>query len=238
MEKCRIPNPLEGVWLMRPQVSRPVRYAVLTLVVALGAGLLWLGVVRLQAEKRAAAAADLGHAAAAPAPASASASPSALPTVEKPGAEVLVHVAGAVTSAGVFTLEAGARVADAVAAAGGALPGAMPDALNLAARVNDGDKIYVPTVQEAKEAQAQAAVPTAKAPAKAPATATASVRPVNINTASVADLDRVTYITPTLAKAIVAYRVQKGPFRQLDELTAVKGVDRALLEKLKPRLTF
>jgi competence protein ComEA len=225
---------------MRPQVSRPVRYAVLTLVVALGAGLLWLGVVRLQAEKRAAAAADEGHAT--PASAAAPASATALPTIEKPRAEVLVHVAGAVQSAGVFTLEAGARVADAVAAAGGALPGAMPDALNLAARVNDGDRIYVPTVQEAKEVQAQAAAAPAKAPAKAPATASgsaaATARPVNINTASVADLDRVTYITPTLAKAIVAYRVQKGPFRQLDELTAVKGVDRALLEKLKPRLTF
>jgi competence protein ComEA len=200
--------------------------------------LLWLGVVRLQAEKRAAAAAERGHGAAAPASGSGSAAASAVPTVEKPRAEVLVHVAGAVTNAGVFTLAAGARVADAVAAAGGALPGAMPDALNLAARVNDGDKIYVPTVQEAKEAQAQAALPPAKAPATASGSAAATARPVNINTASVADLDRVTYITPTLAKAIVAYRVQKGPFRQLDELTAVKGVDQALLEKLKPRLTF
>jgi competence protein ComEA len=221
---------------MRPQVSRPVRFAVLALVGALGVGLLWLGANRLQAERRAAAAAARPGTAvsleAVPTPASVPAPAAA----DKPKSEVVVHVAGAVVSPGLFRLEAGARVADAITAAGGAATGAMIDALNLAARLNDGDKIYVQTVQEAKEAQAQAVAP-AKTLAKAPAAGSAP-RPVSINSASVADLDKVTGITPTVAKAIVAYRVQKGPFRQLDELTSVKGVDRALLERLKPRLTL
>jgi competence protein ComEA len=232
---------------MQPQVSRPVRYSLLSVVAVLAASLLWLGFVRWQAERRATSlaipaaqveAAPLQHAAEAP-PAAAGANRTGKEPValEQPAKELLVHVAGAVAQPGVYKLQPGMRVSDALAAAGGVTSGAMPDALNLAARVNDGEKIYVPTAEEAKAAAA--AVPASRGGTQRPTASSPPppAGPVNVNTAGVTELDRVSGIGPVMAQAIVEYRKQHGPFRRLEDLTAVRGIGPATLERLRKYLT-
>ena len=113
---------------------------------------------------------------------------------------VVVHVAGAVVAPGVYELGAGARAADAVTVAGGASPEADVDALNLAAPLQDGERVYVPVVGEA--------VP----PPVAAPTSSAAVGPVDLNRATVDELDGLPGIGPATAQAIVAHREANGPF--------------------------
>lgn len=127
----------------------------------------------------------------------------------------VVAVTGAVQHPGVYTLEPGARVADALAAAGGAAPGADLEALDLALPLGDGETLRVPARGEA----------TLEAP-DAP-------RPrVSVNRARAEELEAVPGIGPALARRIVAYR----PFRTLDELVRVPGIGARTLERLRPYL--
>jgi competence protein ComEA len=227
--------------------NKPVRFAVLAVVAAMAAGLLWLGVVRYQAEQRTAALAALEAqpAASAPAPAQEPApAPAAVaPPVEEPppAPHVVVHVAGAVAKPGVYKLDEGARVADALLAAGGPLPEAMPDALNLADRLADGQKVYVMTKQELlSPTPPPAAAGAAAGPAPASGS-TAAAKPagkVSINTSSAAQLDQLPSVSPTVAQAIVDYRKQNGPFKSIDELDNVKGIGPATIEKIRPNVTL
>lgn len=232
------------------EASKPVRYAVL-LVVALGAlGMFWFGMERYWAEREAAAytgSPELVIAAPGPAVTAPAETPKAQP-VEQPKPQLVVHVTGAVVKPGVYRFDQGARIADAIEAAGGALPEGMADALNLAAHLADGDKLYVPTVQEAK-AQAPAS-PAAAGATQVPVTSlsgastgaaskgTAKGGKVNVNTAGLAELQSVTGIGPATAKAIVEHRTKFGPFKSLENLTDVKGIGPATLEKLRPYLTL
>lgn len=231
------------------QVSSPVRYGILSLVAVLAAGLVWLGLVRYQAEQRALmfaepeVNADLGLGKT-DTPHSPSTAPAPTPPApEPPKPKLIVHVTGAVVKPGVYTLEQGARIADAVAAAGGALPDGAPDALNLAAPVSDGDKIYVSSRKEleGKEAPSVAAQGATRLPVASESGATTASttagRKVNINTATAKELEKVPGIGPATAKAIVDYRSSKGPFKRVDDLDAVKGIGPATLAKLRDHLT-
>jgi competence protein ComEA len=160
---------------------------------------------------------------------------SAVPTASIPSGttttttgSVLVHVAGAVAYPGVHELVAGARVVDAMVAAGGALPGADPDALNLAAVVTDGARVYVPRVGEA--------VP-ATAPAAPNAGTAAPAGPVDLNRAGVGELDALPGIGPTTAAAIVAHRDRSGPFGSIDDLLDVRGIGPAKLDAIRALVT-
>ena len=124
------------------------------------------------------------------------------------GGEVVVHVAGAVAEPGVVRLTSGARVEDAIDAAGGTLPESATNAINLARVVQDGEQIYVPVVGEESTAG------------------------VNINRSSASELERLPGIGPALAKRIVGYREAHGPFASLAELAAVSGIGQALVEGL------
>lgn len=138
---------------------------------------------------------------------------------------VTVHAAGAVRSPGVYELEAGARVADLLELAGGALPEADLDLLNLAEPLADGTQVLVLRRGEAVPAQAAAAGadrPAAK---------------VNLNTASAADLDALPGIGPATAEAIIRHREEKGRFRSVSELLDVRGIGEAKLSKLRPLVT-
>jgi competence protein ComEA len=142
-----------------------------------------------------------------------------------PAGHVVVHVAGAVSAPGLYTLDGGARVADAVAAAGGAAAGADLDALNLARVVVDGEQVRVPLLGE-------------------PAVGLGSVGgaastdgKVNINIADVAELDRLPGVGPVLAARIAEYRAAHGPFVSVDALDDVSGVGPALLEKVRAAAT-
>ncbi|HEY3363700.1 MAG TPA: helix-hairpin-helix domain-containing protein [Symbiobacteriaceae bacterium] len=226
------------------QISQPVRYGVLSLVGVLVAGLVWLGVGRYQAEGSA-----LAFAAQSGAQPVAEAAPKPEPAVPaqespapKPKALVVVHVTGAVVAPGVYRLETGARVDDAILAAGGALPGGAADALNRARPVADGDKIYVPPAQELNTptpvAQAATVLPVvAESRGTTPAAGAANAK-VSINTAGVAELAAVSGVGPAMAKAIVEYRTKHGPFKKLEDLAGVSGIGPKTVDKLRPLLSL
>ncbi len=139
---------------------------------------------------------------------------------------LVVHVAGAVVAPGVYTLAAGSRAADAVAVAGGAVPEADVDALNLAAPVSDGERIYVPVVGEA--------VPL---PAASPGGSVAPAGPIDLNRATAGQLDELPGIGPATAQAIVTHRDTNGPFASVDDLEQVRGIGPAKLAAIRPLVT-
>jgi competence protein ComEA len=141
-------------------------------------------------------------------------------------AAVFVHVAGAVVEPGVYQLEVGARVRDAVVAAGGPTDAADWNALNLAAPAVDGTRVYVPTVGE--EVPAALAVP--------PAAGTGSTM-VDVNAATADQLDELPGIGPATAAAIVTERERNGPFLDVDDLDRVPGIGPAKLESLRDLVT-
>ena len=163
------------------------------------------------------------------------------PTGSVPGATVLpveattsvptqlvVHVAGAVIAPGVHLLPAGARTIDAVTAAGGLTADANPDAVNLAAPVVDGQRVYVPRIGEV--------APVVVDPGASPVSTTPS-GPVNLNTATADDLDSLPGVGPSTAAAILAHREQHGPFATVDDLAEVRGIGPAKLEALRGLVT-
>lgn len=145
------------------------------------------------------------------------------PPSGRAGRAIAVHVGGAVREPGVYRLAEGDRVERAVAAAGGAREDADLDALNLAARVRDGDKILVPS-RASRAADGE------------PAAGDAPSR-VNLNTASAAELDALPGIGPALAERILAYRKSRGGFRSVQELAKVPGIGPRKLEQLAELVT-
>ncbi len=147
-------------------------------------------------------------------------------------APLVVDVVGAVRHPGVYTLPRGSRVRDAVAAAGGFLPAAVPEAVNLAAMLQDGVRIFVPA--------AHTPTPVVQVPTVVPLTTAGpedAVSRININTATAEELEALPRIGPTLAQRIIAYREAHGPFRKVDDLLNVKGIGPTLLETLRPHVT-
>jgi competence protein ComEA len=141
----------------------------------------------------------------------------------------IVHAAGAVVHPGVYPLPAGARVSDLLAAAGGPTPDADLDAINLAAKVSDGDRVYVPRRGEVPAAAAAGSGGVAGSGSAAGAV-------VNLNTASLEQLDSLPGVGPATAQAILDYRRQHGRFRSVDELLEVRGIGDAKLRQIRPRV--
>ncbi|QGP92463.1 Helix-hairpin-helix motif protein [Neomoorella glycerini] len=144
-------------------------------------------------------------------------------------ATIQVHVAGAVQRPGVYELPAGARINEAVSLAG-LLPEANPNALNLAAPLNDGQQLIVPR-------QGEEAAPGKGGNPPGSATAGGGARKININTATLAELDTLPGIGPTLAQRILDYRTQKGPFRTIEDLQNVGGIGPKKFADLKDLIT-
>ncbi|GAA1443942.1 hypothetical protein GCM10009617_19550 [Leifsonia poae] len=144
------------------------------------------------------------------------------------GAELLVHVLGAVKKPGLVSLAAGSRVVDAVAAAGGLSADADVSGINLARPVSDGEQLAVPRAGE---------VPAA-APTTAPGgSVAASGALVNINTASEAELATLPRIGPALAQRITDWRSANGRFTAPGDLVKVTGIGEKLFDGLKDRIT-
>jgi len=137
-----------------------------------------------------------------------------------------IHVAGAVLRPGLYKLDEGTRVADALQRAGGAAPDALLDDLNLASRLTDGQKVLVP--------RAVAAAPAAGAPAAA----AAGSGLINLNTASVEQIDSLPGVGPALAGRIVDYRKKNGPFSSVDDLDNIEGIGPKKLENFKDLVTI
>ncbi|MEY3680845.1 MAG: hypothetical protein RL547_1458 [Actinomycetota bacterium] len=153
-----------------------------------------------------------------------------VPTTLAPDAPIIVHVAGSVKAPGVYRLRLGDRVVDAVTAAGGALPRAATDAVNLAAPVTDGERVYVPAIGEVVTATAVATSGSVVA-----GTTTAVV---DVNTATADQLDALPGIGPSTAAAIVARRDEIGRFVGYDDLLSVPGIGPAKVDALRGLISF
>jgi competence protein ComEA len=142
---------------------------------------------------------------------------------ERP-AQLVVHVVGAVRSPGLYRLDEGSRVADAVALAGGTTPKANLTAVNLAATLVDGTQVVVPKAGD---------------PAAAPAspggagTAGAPRGPIRLSTATAEELQTIPGVGPVTAERIIQYREQNGPFRSVEDLDAVPGIGPTRLAQLR-----
>jgi len=150
-----------------------------------------------------------------------------------PVAEVVVHVVGAVTSPGVYSLPSGSRVSDAVAAAGGATGNAAEEGLNLARVVADGEQIRVLTKAELEAGIQGGDTPAAVAGAGG---ATASGK-VNLNRATAAELDSLPGVGPSTAQKIIADREANGPFKKIEDLMRVSGIGEKKFDSLKDLVT-
>ena len=145
-------------------------------------------------------------------------------------AEVYVDVDGAVASPGVYRLKEGARVSQAIDAAGGLTAEADVTGLNRASKVADGQKIYVPKVGEH---QAVTAGGGADGGAVVTSGANDAAGLVNINTASSAELQTLSGIGPSVAQSIIDERTKNGPFASVDDLMRVSGIGEKKLAKIK-----
>lgn len=139
------------------------------------------------------------------------------------GGDVVVDVTGAVARPGVYRLPAGARVTNAVERAGGANSGALLEAINLAARLADGQQVVVPK----------------RGPAGAPLATAAGAGeegPISLGTATVEQLDTIDGIGPVTAQDIVEFRDEHGGLSSVDQLDQVSGIGPATMESLRARL--
>jgi competence protein ComEA len=170
-----------------------------------------------------------------------STSPTAGSAAPEPGGPVVVSVVGLVHRPGLVTLESGARIADALTAAGGALDGADLIGLNMARRVSDGEQIVVGvTSPPAAPSSMGSSITPPPGQSAAPAPGgdagpapPGPVGPVNLNTATPEDLDALPGIGPVMASAILAWRDANGPFASVDQLGEVDGIGPARLDKLR-----
>lgn len=161
---------------------------------------------------------------------SSSAMGDAVTTTLTPDSPIIVHVAGSVQAPGVYRLRLGDRVVDAVTAAGGALARAATDAVNLAAPVTDGERVYVPAIGEVI-----AASPVATSGSSVAGISTAVV---DINAATADQLDALPGIGPSTAAAIVARRDEIGRFVGFDDLLSVPGIGPAKVDALRGLISF
>lgn len=142
-----------------------------------------------------------------------------------------IYVSGAVLMPGIYDVAMGARAYDAVEAAGGMTNEADADRVNLAKKLKDGDHVNVPYVKQARKR--------GNAATKSQKTTNAAVTNnnigVNVNTASLSELESLPGIGPAMAKRIIAER-EKAPFASVDDLLRVKGIGKAKLAKLRSRV--
>ena len=245
----------EGQWEPGPDDSPPqsrVRWrtgrraaALLCLVAAVCLGWFWW-----QAANGTSQVSPLGSVTAAesgevpaPAPQTAPATARGPATEKSPGASggerggnIIVHVAGAVVRAGIVELPQGSRLHEAIAAAGGSAPGADPDQLNLAAVLEDGQKVLVPRQGETVPAGPAPAAGTGPlgSPTGGGGGSVPAAGKINLNTAGADELATLPRVGPVLAQRIVEWRTQHGRFQRVEELDAVDGIGPQLLAAVLP----
>ena len=144
------------------------------------------------------------------------------PPISTAPQDVYVHVAGAVARPGLYRVRSGSRVADLLDAAGGPTSDADVHRLNLAIKVGDGQRIYVPRIGEA------VAEETATGGDEAVA------GPLDLNIATQAELEELPGVGPSTAKAILDYREKNGRFRAVEELLDVRGIGPAKFSEIEP----
>ena len=159
---------------------------------------------------------------------------------------ITVHVAGAVKNPGVYRLKYGSRINDGIVAAGGAITAANLDVINLATVLNEGEQIYVPkrgekphTITNRPQVGDVGGATGVGGAGGATGGATgivgAASQLININLASVIELEQLPGVGPSTAKAIVAYREKFGAFLKVEDLLKVRGIGPAKLSEILPR---
>lgn len=202
-----------------PAVPRRLRLSIgaaVVLALAVLSAAVGLGIVRGQA-------APVETVALSASPASPTDAPSGATPASTPGEELYVHVLGAVEHPGLYVLDPGARVVDAVAAAGGTAADADVGAVNLARPVADGEQLVVPVI----------GAPPVEAPGAGAAGGGPAGGIIDLNAADQAQLETLPRIGPALAERIVAWREENGRFRSVDDLLAVPGIGEKLLDGLR-----
>jgi competence protein ComEA len=144
--------------------------------------------------------------------------------------EVVVHVAGAVLRPGGITLPPGSRVVDAIDAAGGVAADADPGRHNLAAELTDGERVSVPRTGEAAPPPVEGAAGDGGASGERSG-------PVDLNTATLDQLDDLPGVGPATAQAIIDWRDEHGGFSSVDQLLEVRGIGEAKLADLRDLVT-
>ncbi|GAA2090610.1 ComEA family DNA-binding protein [Brevibacterium salitolerans] len=182
-------------------------------------------------------------------PAGAEASAGEEPASDEDAGPLVVHVVGAVEREGVVELPAGARIADALEAAGGTDPSAQASALNLARPLADGEQVYVPTAAEVESGEfasppdgsgAGQAAGEAGAASEAGGGAGAAdggTALIDLNTADGAALETLPGVGPVTAQAILDHREETGGFSSVEELLEVPGIGEATLGRLRDLVT-
>lgn len=141
-------------------------------------------------------------------------------------ASVVVHVGGAVASPGVYELPVGSRVQDGVDAAGGFAADADVDSVNCARVLTDGEQVVIARISPEGESAAGEAA------------ADGGSGKVNVNVASVEELDELKGVGPATAEAIVSYREENGPFSSAEDLLEVPGIGESKLEGMRDQVAF
>lgn len=141
---------------------------------------------------------------------------------------LMIHVAGAVINPGVYELPTHGIIADAIEAAGGASEGANLDRVNLAASLKDNQQVFVPSTSE----------PTNPAETTQSSSVTSSSEKINVNTATISELDQLPGIGPALAEEIIKHREAFGIFHEAADLLDVSGIGPAKLEKISKLISF
>jgi len=152
---------------------------------------------------------------------------------------VAVHVIGAVPRPGLYEFAEGARVQDAIDAAGGLLSSANVDAVNLAALLTDGQQLNIPYTDGAAPTEDPSALvlPGSSTAESGNSSESTNNDLININTASLEDLDSLPGIGPTTAQRIIDYRTTNGPFTTIDQIMDVSGIGPATYDEIKNLIT-
>ena len=145
------------------------------------------------------------------------------------GASVIVHVVGAVNVPGIYTLQEGNRVSDAVSAAGGFTSDACEQSINCARVVTDGEQIKIPTWDEVSATSSAAVTDGTSSSASGSGL-------VNINTATLEELQTLSGVGPATATAIIDYRTQNGSFKTIEDIQNVSGIGEAKFSKIQAHI--
>lgn len=146
---------------------------------------------------------------------------------------IKVHVTGAVIHPGLYEMEAGARIADAMQMAGGPTPSADLNRINLAAKLADGQQVVVPEPASAAAAGEGGAAGSASGVASG-----AGGETVNLNAATVDQLEKLDGVGPKTAQKIIDYREAHGGFKSIEELMEVPGIGPAKFAQIRGQVAI
>jgi len=153
-------------------------------------------------------------------------------------APIAVHVIGAVPRPGLYEFAEGARIQDAIDAAGGLLASANIDAVNLAAQLTDGQQLDIPFRDGEKPPADSTALDLPNGQTTPTPGSESNGELININTASLDELDSLPGIGPTIAQRIIDYRTQNGPFTKIEQIMDVSGIGPSTFDEIKNLITI